>query len=76
MNAIEALNTIVPGWSESRPNGLICNPAPEGGIIDYTFQSNEWFVIFNDNRPTLEGYDTRDDAIEAFAAARRTNAQK
>lgn len=68
MSAVEVLNTIVTGWSESRPGGLLCNPAPEGGIIDSAIVSGEWFVIFNDDRPALEGYETREDAIEAFAA--------
>ena len=68
---IQALNTIVDGWSESRPGGLLCNPAPQGAIIDCTFITDEWFVVFNDGRETLQGYDTRDDAIEAYAAAMR-----
>lgn len=63
---VAALNTICPGWTESRENGLLCNPNLAGGIIDSEIVSGEWFVIFNDSRHTLGGYDSRDAAIEAF----------
>jgi len=69
MNAINALNTISNGWTEGTLGGLLCNPNAGGGIIDVAIVSGEWFVIFNDDRKTLDGFDTRDDAIEAFAAS-------
>lgn len=68
---LNALNAICPGWTESRPDGLLCSPHPGGGIIDCSWVSREWFVIFNDGRPPVEGFDSRDDAIEAFAMASR-----
>lgn len=67
MTALETLNALCPGWSESG-NGLICNPNEGGGIIDCTFVSGEWFVVFNDDRETLDGFATRDDAVAAFVA--------
>lgn len=67
---INALDTICKGWTEARPGGLLCNPNRGGGIIDSEIVSGEWFVIFNDGR-TLSGYDSREDAIEAFAIASR-----
>lgn len=73
---IEALNTICPGWTEAQPGGMLCNPNAGGGIIDAEIKSGAWFVIFNDSRPNLEGYATREDAIEAFAIASRQPAPK
>jgi hypothetical protein len=67
---IAALNAIVPGWEESYPGGMICTRDPRGGIIDTAFGSGKWFVVFNDTRATLEGFNSRADAIEAFAAAK------
>lgn len=66
---IDALNTICPGWSEASDGGMLCSSHPKGGIIDDAPATGEWFVIFNDERATLEGYDSRDDAIEAFRLA-------
>lgn len=71
MNDINALNTICAGWTQSREGGLLCNPHPAGGIIDCTIKSKEWFIIFNDSRPSQMGYDSREDAVEAFAIASR-----
>lgn len=68
MNAIRTINVISNGWTESHSGGLLCNPAKNGGIIDKAIVSGEWFVIFGDGKPTLEGYETRDDAVEAFCA--------
>ena len=70
---IDALNTISNGWTESRPGALLCNPNAGGGIIDSEIVSGEWFVIFNDGRATLSGYESRDDAVEAFAIASRSD---
>jgi hypothetical protein len=68
--AIERLNKILDGWTESRPGGLICNPREGGAIIDSEILSGLWFVIFNDDRPTLTDLPTRDDAVTAFILAR------
>lgn len=67
---INALNAICAGWTEAHPGGLLCNPKLAGGIIDSEIKSGEWFVIFNDQRKPLAGYESREDAVEAFAAAR------
>ena len=70
MNAIELLNKICKGWGESPSgSGMLVNPCESGGIIDKAYVSNEWFVIFNDDRTIIEGLESREEAIEAFAAA-------
>ena len=66
---INALNAITNGWTESRVGGLLCNPNVGGGIIDSALVSKTWFIIFNDGRKMQEGYTTREDAVEAFAAS-------
>lgn len=66
---INALNAITRGWTESRAGGLLCNPNEGGGIIDSALVSKTWFIIFNDGRKMQEGYTTREDAVEAFAAS-------
>jgi hypothetical protein len=71
---INALNKICQGWSESPSGKMLVNPNAGGGIIDSAIVSGEWFVIFNDGRKVMDGFDTRDDAIEAFAIASRSNA--
>ena len=62
--AINTLNELVPGWSGSG-NGLLCNPNPGGGIIDKVMLSDEWFVIL-DRGQALDGFASRDEAIQAF----------
>jgi len=69
MTQLDALNTISTGWTESPSGKLLCSADISGGIIDSNIVSGEWFVIFNDDREMQEGFDTRDDAIEAFAIA-------
>lgn len=69
MNAVAILNTVSKGWTESRVGGLLCNPNVGGGIIDFAIASKEWFIIFNDDRQPIEGFESREDAVEAFAAA-------
>jgi|APGre2960657404_1045060.scaffolds.fasta_scaffold196998_2 hypothetical protein len=66
---LNALNAICNGWTEARVGGLVCNPNAGGGIIDSNLVSKTWFVIFNDGRKVQEGYETREDAVEAFAAS-------
>lgn len=68
---IKALNAICDGWTESRIGGLLCNSSIGGGIIDCAIATGAWFVIFNDSRKTIEGLNSRDDAIEAYALASR-----
>ncbi len=69
MNAIETLNAICEGWTEGRSGGILCNPKDNGGIIDKAILSTEWFIVFNDDRGVIEGFESREDAVEAFAAA-------
>ena len=68
VTAIKTLNAICNGWSGTE-SGLLVNPSIAGGIIDKQIVSGDWFVIFNDDRPTITGLENQDDAIEAFAAA-------
>jgi hypothetical protein len=66
--AIETLNTICNGWTESAPGALLCNSHKSGGIIDSEIVSGKWFVIFNDSRKALEGFASREAAVAAFVA--------
>lgn len=68
-DGISQLEAICPGWTQSRPGGLICNADKAGGIIDCEGVAGEWFVIFNDSRETLSGFATRAAAVEAFVVA-------
>lgn len=70
-NTLDALNEVCAGWSESRPGGLVCNPGIAGGIIDSEILSGEWFVIFNDSRESLDGFESREAAVAAFVSASR-----
>ena len=69
MSDLTTLNSLFPGWTESGSTGLICNPHPAGGIIDKTILTGEWFVVFNDGRPTIEDLGSRDEAVKAFVKA-------
>lgn len=64
MTAIEKLNTICNGWKENE-NGMLVN-SKNFDIIDRAFVTNEWFIIAGFG--VIEGYETRDDAIEAYVA--------
>ena len=68
-NALETLNFVCKGWTQSPSGDLLCNPCLAGGIIDKTIKGGEWFVIFNDERATIEGLESQADAVEAFCAA-------
>jgi hypothetical protein len=69
MNDLDTLNELSPGWT-GIANGLICNPDHiAGGIIDKTILTGKWFVIFNDDRNTLEGFASRAEAVQAFIKA-------
>lgn len=69
MSDINALTEVCSGWEETSADGMVCSSAKLGGIIDSTIMTGEWFVIFNDHRSTMEGFKTRQEAIEAFIAA-------
>lgn len=60
---------IPDNWSEAWPGGMLTNPSIAGGIIDTNRISNTWFVIFNDDRPSMEGLPDRATAIQAFFSA-------
>lgn len=62
-DALEVLNKMLPGWTAS--NTLLVNPHPSGGIIDQSIGTGEWFVILP-NSNALSGFDSLDDAIEAY----------
>lgn len=69
---LDALNAISHGWTEG-PSGLLCNPNAGGGIIDSAIATGAWFVVFNDDRETIEGLATREDAIRAFKNATKVH---
>jgi hypothetical protein len=59
------------GWTEAFPGGMATNRDPvKGGIIDNSFMSGEWFVIFErDDLPVLDGFSSRDEAFRAHEQA-------
>lgn len=69
---VELANEIAAGravgWKCS-PTGMLCNPNPDGGIIDCALAVGTWFVIFNDSRKKIEDLPTREAAIMAFLEA-------
>ena len=70
MNDTTTLNDLFPGWTDSG-HGLMCNPDPVvGGIIDKTILGEEWFVVFNDGRKTIDGLASRAEAVQAFIKAK------
>lgn len=69
MNAIELLNVICEGWTESA-SGMLVN-AKNGDIIDIAPAVGEWFVIGDFG--AIEGFETRDDAIDAYASKMTKN---
>lgn len=56
------------GWSESRRGGMATSQAPDGGIVDVAPATGKWFAVPNKGGATLEGFDTRAQAIEALQA--------
>ena len=64
MTTIEILNTICDGWKENG-NGMLVN-SKNGDIIDIAPAIGEWFIIADFG--VIEGYETRDDAVEAYAS--------
>lgn len=54
---LDALNEVCPGWRRSQRH---CHQ-PESGWGDYRREivSGEWFIIFNDGRESLSGFETR-----------------
>lgn len=59
------------GWIESTPGGMATNGDPEaGGILDRSMVSGKWFAVSNkEGVGTLEGFDTRSEALAALIAA-------
>ena len=52
-------------------NGIVTNPGADGGIIDSEIVTGKWFIIFNDDRESLSGFETRSDAVDAFVERAR-----
>ena len=63
-NHINTLNTICEGWKENE-NGMLVN-TNNLDIIDVAPAVGEWFIIADFG--VFEGYETRDDAVEAYAS--------
>jgi hypothetical protein len=64
MTTTEKLNKICEGWKENE-NGMLVN-SKNGDIIDIAPAIGEWFIIADFG--VIEGYETRDDAVEAYAS--------
>ncbi|MBC8438996.1 MAG: hypothetical protein H8D87_04855, partial [Deltaproteobacteria bacterium] len=58
------------GWTEASPGGMATNQDPiSGGIVDSEIKSGKWFVIpNNDNISKMEGFETREEALDALKA--------
>lgn len=55
------------GWNEGWGGGMLISTNPiTGGIIDSCIKDSLWFVIFNGKDLVLEGFETRDIAIDAY----------
>ena len=67
---IQQLNKICSGWKESA-NGMLTSAHEKGAIIDQNYVSNTWFIIFNDDREPLEGFNSRIDAFNTFVEMSR-----
>lgn len=65
MTDLQFLDSLTPGWTESK-NGMLCNSSLSGGIIDFAIVSKKWFIIFNDDRESIEELDNREEAIRQF----------
>ena len=66
--ALKELNEVSKGFT--RCGSLIVNPNNSGCIIDMAFISNKWFVVFNDDRDTKEGFESLDCAVKYFLGAK------
>ena len=64
MTTIEMLNTIYKGWKQNE-NGMLVN-SQNGDIIDIAPAIGEWFIIGDFG--VVEGYETRNEAVEAYAS--------
>ena len=62
---VELLNKVTEGWTESHSTGMLVN-SKNLDIIDVAPVVNEWFII--SDYGTFEGYENRDDAVEAYIA--------
>jgi len=69
---VETLNKVSEGWTESRPNGLMVN-SNSLDVIDCATAIGEWFIISGFGN--FEGYETRDDAVEAYISMFRKHYQ-
>ena len=70
-NHINTLNKVSEGWSESS-SGMLVN-SKNLDIIDVAPAIDEWFFISDFGN--VEGYETRDDAVEGYIALVRANVQ-
>lgn len=61
---MDKLFSICDGWTSC--DGMIVSPDPKGGIIDRNAADLGWFVVFNDNRPSSDFFNTLDEAIDFF----------
>lgn len=66
------MSNFFKDWKECETGMMACADEKFGGIIDSAIVSGEWFCIFNDDIDAIEGFDTREDAKEAFIAKIRS----
>jgi hypothetical protein len=66
MTVLEKLNSIIPGWTTYPDGTIYTNPNQGGGIIDVSWGTNKWFVIFMDFDEVSEDIETLDEAVEIY----------
>lgn len=69
-NHIDTLNKISEGWTEGPSGNMLVN-SNTLDIIDVAIATKEWFFI--SDLGNVEGYETREDAVEGYIALVRAN---
>jgi hypothetical protein len=66
-----AADELPPGWVEAYAGGMATNTNKvSGGIVDTNLKTGKWFFVpENDNIGTMEGFDTRREALDALSMA-------
>jgi len=64
-----ATDELPPGWVEAYAGGMATNTDKvSGGIVDTNLKTGKWFFVpENDNIGTMEGFDTRREALDALS---------
>jgi hypothetical protein len=66
-----AADELPPGWVEAYAGGMATSTDKvSGGIVDTNLKTGKWFAVpENDNIGTMEGFDTRREALDALSMA-------